>query len=102
MTTLLDHEDPIDFIPDSREVHKTITLGAAVYVPYFPQNAHKIMMQANTKDLRYTLDGTTPSATVGFHLAAEASPITIEVNEHVKLQVIREESGTILQYEIGE
>lgn len=102
MTTLLDHEDPIEFSPDLRETHHTITLGAEVYVPYFPPNAHKIMMQCGVKDLRYTLDGTTPTATVGFHMAADAAPITIEINENVKLQVIREEANTVLQYEIGE
>jgi hypothetical protein len=102
MTTLLDHDDAVEFSPDPRESHHTITLGTAVYVPYFPLGARKIKMQVDTKDLRYTLDGTTPSATVGFHLAAAAEPIIIEVNEKVKLQVIREESGTILQYEIGE
>lgn len=102
MTTLLDHEDPIEFSPDLRETHHTITLDAGVYVPYFPLNAHKIMMQCGTKDLRYTLDGTTPTTTVGFHMKADDAPLTIEINENVKLQVIREESGTILQYEIGE
>jgi hypothetical protein len=90
------------FRPHPAESHQTMTLGAEVISPYFPPGASKIMMQAITKALRYTLDGTTPSATIGFQLAAAADPIILSINEHTKLQVIREESGTILQYEIGE
>jgi hypothetical protein len=99
---LLDKEERTAFRPHPDETHQTMTLGTEVISPYFPPGATKIMMQAITKALRYTLDGTTPSATVGFQLAAAATPIVIEINEHTKLQVIREESGTILQYEIGE
>jgi len=98
---LLDKEE-VSFRPHPAEVHQSMTLGAGVVSPYFPPGASKIMMQAITKALRYTLDGTTPSATVGFQLAAAADPIILSINEHTKLQVIREESGTILQYEIGE
>ena len=99
--TLLDVAESTSFRPHPAEVHQTMTLGTAVLVPYFPPGASKIMFQAITKALRYTLDGTTPSATVGFQLAAAAAPIVIQINEHTKLQMIREESGTILQYEVG-
>jgi len=98
----LDKEETTSFHPHPAEVHQTMTLGSEVLVPYFPPGGKKIMFQAITKALRYTLNGTTPSATVGFQLAAAAAPVVIEINEHTQLQMIREESGTILQYEIGE
>ena len=100
MTTILLDKEEMSFRP--MEAHQTMTLGSGVVSPYFPPGANKIMLQAIAKALRYTLDGTIPSATVGFQLAAAASPIILEINEKTKLQVIREESGTILQYVVGE
>ena len=100
MGKLIDTE-VTSFAPDAREAHHSITLGAGVYVPYIPPGATKIMLQALAKAARYTLDGTTPATAVGFQLAAAATPITIPISSTTKLQIIREENGTILEYCIG-
>ena len=55
------------FTPLSGETHHTYSMGAAALTLSLPLHAGRIMMQALTQNIRYTLDGTTPNATTGFH-----------------------------------
>ena len=99
---LLDKIYPYSFSPHKGETHQAITLGAGVFVPYLPPGATSILVQTVTQNVRYTLDGTTPTAAIGFQLAAAATPILIEITERVNLKFIREASGAVLQYCVGE
>lgn len=101
-TSLLDKPLPVPFRPSPGETHQTITLGTVAYSPYLPPGATCILVQAVTQNIRYTMNGTTPTATVGFQLVAADPPTRIDIYEHMVLQFFREAAGAILQYEVGE
>lgn len=73
------------------------TVGATVLSPEVPAHADAIMIQNldATDDLAYTLDGSTPSASVGFtlfHSAAatpNAAPVTIPLPYNGSIKLIR-------------
>lgn len=89
------------FEPHTAETHQAIALGTAVFSPYLPPGTTCIMVQALTQNIRYTLNGTTPTAAVGFQMLTTSAPIIIEITENMVLQFFRESSGAILQYCIG-
>jgi hypothetical protein len=64
--------------------------------------ADKVMIQTTAQNIRYTLDGTTPTPTVGFQLKATDPPrqIIIRAGE-VTLTVIEETGGAVLQVQFG-
>jgi len=94
------YQKPFD--PMTSYTHQSHTLGASAEVIYQPPGANVIRFQALAQNIRYTLDGTIPTAASGFQMAASAVPLTLELTESTILTVIREQSGAILQYEFGE
>jgi len=64
-----------------------------------PEGATKIMLQAFTQNVRYTLDGTDPTATLGFQLVASAPPVTLIVESRATVKVIEEAATADLQYQ---
>ena len=64
--------------------------------------ATKILMQALTQNIRYTLDSTTPTATLGFQLKAGDPPIIVILEDGVVLTVIEETATADLQYQLGQ
>lgn len=64
-----------------------------------PATATAILAQALTANVRYTLDGTTPTASVGFQLKAGDSPVLIDVAPGLTIKVIQEASGADLEYQ---
>lgn len=101
MRTLLDRS-PLLFSPGTTETHKSPVIGSALHVPYVPPNAKCILVQANAKDVRYTMEGTAPTAVFGFVLVAGDAPILIELNEHIKLQFFGTDAAAQLSYCFGE
>jgi hypothetical protein len=81
--------------------HRAETMGAALFSPVVPLNASCLVVQALTQNVRMTLDGTTPTASLGFQLVASAGPYRIELNEATVPQFFREAAGAILQYCFG-
>lgn len=79
--------------------HTTYTPGATAATVYIPLQARGILMQALTQNVRFTLDGTNPTASSGFQLKAGDPPIYIELDSRVFLKVIRETAGAVLEYE---
>lgn len=90
------------FTPMRGQSHQSYTLGATAIPVYIPPNAHCILIQALTQNVRFTLDGTTPTATKGFQLFASDPPLIIPLTELTNLIVIREVSGAILEYQFGQ
>ena len=80
--------------------HHVITLGTVAYSPQDrPSEAKSLLVQAIDKDIRFTLDSaTSPTASVGFKLAAGDSALLIPITDTTHPQFFREESGSILQY----
>lgn len=62
------------------------------------EGATLVRLQALTQAVRYTLDGTTPSASLGFRLAAGAMEM-IRVPSDAVIRVIGEMVGAEIQYQ---
>ena len=91
--------DEIDFVPLG--AHTSTALGAGVVTPTVPLRANAVMLQSGVEATRYTLNGTTPSASVGFVLAADAVPIVIPLKRGTVLKYIRAASGAVLEQQFG-
>jgi len=65
------------------------------------ETATQIMIQALDQNVRYTLAGSTPTASVGFVLTADAAPIILPVGPNATLKVIEEAATASLQYQWG-
>ena len=76
-----------------------LTISSAVTIT--TTGAEKILMQALTQNIRYTLDGTTPTATLGFQLLSGDPPLLIILEDKVVLKVIEETATADLQYQLG-
>jgi hypothetical protein len=63
-----------------------------------PTGASKIIIQAITQNVRFTLDGTAPTSTLGFQLVAGGTPFIIEV-PGASIKVIQEAATASLQYQ---
>jgi hypothetical protein len=63
-----------------------------------PAGASRIIMQTLTQNVRWTLDGTTPTATVGFQLPTNQDPIIVAV-PGASIKVIQEAATASLQYQ---
>lgn len=66
-----------------------------------PAGATKLLIQALTQNIRYTLDGTTPTATCGFQLKAGDPPVMIPIGNDMEIQVIEEAATADMQYQWG-
>lgn len=89
-------------IPLNGYTHQSYILGAGAVTLSVPLHAQSILMQALTQNIRYTLDGTTPTASTGFQLKAGDPPRLVVLSNRITLKFIRETSGAILEYEYGE
>ena len=63
--------------------------------------ATKLLVQCITQNVRYTLDGSTPTATTGFRLVAGDSPYIIPVAEGNTVKFIEETATAVLQSQWG-
>ena len=70
-------------------------LGAALLLEK-PAGASQIILQALDQNIRFTLDGSDPTATHGFQLAAGSAPVVIAV-PGAGIKVIQEAAGAKLQ-----
>lgn len=64
--------------------------------------ATKLFIQALSQNVRYTLDGTAPTATSGFQLKVGNAPVIILIEENTTVQVIQEVATASLQYQWGQ
>lgn len=93
------------FTPVGEHIAGTDVSSAAVIMPgdmgvNLP--ADKVVIQTTAQNIRYTLDGTTPTTTVGFQLKSTDSPRQIIIRPgEVILTVIEEVGGAILQVQFG-
>lgn len=64
-----------------------------------PSGARYCLLQCLAQNIRYTLDGTTPTAAVGFRMTAAATPTAIYCETGITLTVISETAGAEVQYQ---
>lgn len=74
---------------------------SSAYAPVRPNGATKVLVQCFTQNVRFTLDGTTPTASTGFQIVAGDPPITIPIGDDTSLQFIEEAATASLQLQWG-
>ncbi len=62
------------------------------------QEVDRIIVQAFTQNIRYTLDGSDPTTAFGFRLTATNDPITIKLGPNTTLKFVEEAATAILSY----
>ncbi len=72
---------------------------AAVAELAAPVGANKIMFQALDQNVRFTLDGTDPTTTLGFQLVAGDPPVILTIESRATIKVIEEAATADLQYQ---
>lgn len=78
------------------------SLAAAVTLTPPSDIINAILIQTNTQPVRYTIDGTTPTATTGFLMAVGALPQLIIISEDTQfLRVIETVASASIQYQWG-
>ena len=78
----------------NNNLNSVVTLNPAV-------GAGRLLLQATNANVRYTLDGSTPSSSSGFVLRAGADPTLIILAPGVSVKVTQETSGAVIQYQWG-
>ena len=76
-------------------------LGSA-FAPTVPPGATMCVVQALAQNVRFTLDGTTPTAVVGFQIVAGDVERILPVDTRTVLTFIQETAGAELQYQFGD
>ena len=91
--------DTFEFNPVGAHT-RNASLGSAVTLTP-PAGATKILIQAMTNDVRFTLDSSAPSATNGFIMIADDPPLLIPLAPDVTVRVIQDAAGAEIQYQWG-
>lgn len=86
---------PVGSHSDGATISSATTLTA-------PATATKIMMQAISQNVRFTVDGTAPETAKGFQLKAGDPPLILPLGRNTTLKVIEEAATADLQYQWGE
>lgn len=88
------------YTPKPTGAHYVETLGGSAFSPTTKTaDSTYLMVQALSANIRFTLGGTTPTATTGFQLVASDPPLLIPLTEDTYPQFFREAAGAILQYQ---
>lgn len=61
----------------------------------------KVLVQTTSQNVRFTLDGTTPTATTGFQLKTTDPPLLIMLTDGVILTVIEEAATAAFNFQFG-
>lgn len=78
--------------------HVELTAATAVTISA-PTNAKRLLIQALSQNVRYTLDGSAPTATHGFQMKAGDPPILIPVGANTTVRVIQETATAEIEYQ---
>ena len=88
------------FKPVGSHAAKSTIATAFTLTP--PAGADKLMIQNDgTVDVRYTIDGTEPTAATGFVLVANDPPIIIPIDQGPSIALIQEAEKANIQYVWG-
>ena len=92
------------FTPIGNHIPGTDISSATVIMPGdlgLDETADKVIIQTTAQNIRYTLDGTAPTATIGCQLKATDDPKEIGISWGVILTVIEEAPTAVLQVQFG-
>lgn len=90
------------FIPHIGWTHQHVVVGSALYSPALPPNTESVLVQAVVDEVRMTLDGTTPTAAIGFRLLLTEPPLRVVITEHTILQFFGEGATSAIELLAGE
>lgn len=88
------------FEPLANESHRS-QLVNSLFTVNLPLNCNEVLVQATVQNIRYTINGTDPTASSGFVLISGNDPISIPVTKTTVLKFISETAGAILQMQYG-
>ncbi|HSG63296.1 MAG TPA: hypothetical protein VLA24_17865 [Pseudomonadales bacterium] len=91
------HEAPMLIGANAHTTDATISTATVLTTP---AGMNTLMIQPFTNNIRYTLDGTTPTASLGFQLAAGVI-LTLDVSADMVITVIEEAASASIQYQWG-
>lgn len=91
----VDDEELLKYDPIG--AHLSNSLGGSAESFTTPPRADGLWLQVTVQNAYYTLNGTTPTSSVGFLLTAAAAPVFIPTKAGDVLKVLRATSGAILQ-----
>lgn len=78
---------------------RNASLGSVVTLS-LPSGANGILIQASAQNVKYTLDGTNPTSTIGFTLSTSAAPVLITFPaDTTVLKVIEATAGAAIDYQ---
>lgn len=89
------------FTPMANQAHRSNAVDS-LFTVNIPTGCSEVLVQADTQNIRYTVNGTNPTASSGFILTAGNAPISIPVTKSTVLKFISETAGAILQMQFGE
>lgn len=96
---VMDPRDALSLSPvGAHTANSSLSSAATISIP---DGATKIVMQAITQNIRYTLGGTAPTTTLGFQLKAGDPPITVPVGAGTTFKFIEETATATLQYQFA-
>jgi len=84
--------NPVGSHSDGVDISSAVTLTPAT-------GSVKLLIQALEQNIRYTLDGTVPTASKGFQIKAGDPPITIPIGDDTVIKVIEEAATADMQYQ---
>ena len=90
------------FTTSKMMTHQSVAIGTNLYSPALPLGTESVLVQAITKEVRYTLDGTNPTASFGFRLLTTQRPTKIEITESTILKFYGEDATSVLQLQAGQ
>ena len=91
----------VGFGKDVIGAHSQDSVDAVVtLVP--PANARRLIVQAVGQNVRFTLDGTNPTAALGFRLYPNQEPTHVAVLPDMTLKFIEEMVGGSIEYQWGD
>ena len=94
-----DWRDVLGLNPVGSHKIGTVISSAVTLTP--PATATKLLIQALDQNIRITLDGTTPTATTGFQLAAADPMLLVPLGNDTTIKVIEEAATADIQYQWG-
>jgi hypothetical protein len=92
------------FTPVCNHISNLVVSAAQEITPGLlgcPQQAPKVLLQTTGQNIRYTLDGTTPTAAIGFQLKSTDPPLLVNIVGHVVLTVIEETANALVELQFG-
>lgn len=87
--------DNLDIV-GSHTSSRTISSASGITAP---TGSSAIIMQAITQNVRYTIDGSTPTTTEGFQLKAGDPPVMVPLGFNASINVIQEAPTAVLSWQ---